>query len=34
VIAAVNGLEDLKSVRALMDMLRQGPQRAKGERAA
>jgi 2-methylcitrate dehydratase PrpD len=34
VIAAVNGLEDLKSMRALMDMLRQGPQRAKGERAA
>jgi 2-methylcitrate dehydratase PrpD len=34
VIAAVNGLEDLASVRDLMDMLRQGPRRAKGERAA
>jgi 2-methylcitrate dehydratase PrpD len=34
VIAAVNRLEDLASVRELMDMLRQGPRRAKGERAA
>src|SRR6478609_1759721 len=33
VIAAVNRLEELASVRDLMDMLRQGPQRAKGERA-
>jgi hypothetical protein len=34
VIAAVNRLEDLASVRELMDMLRQGSRRAKGERAA
>jgi len=34
VIAAVNRLEDLASVGALMDMLREGPRRAKGERAA
>jgi 2-methylcitrate dehydratase PrpD len=34
VIEAVNGPEDLTSVRDLMDMLRQGPRRAKGERAA
>src|SRR3954453_9048629 len=34
VIAAVNQLDELASVRDLMDMLRQGPQRAKGERAA
>jgi 2-methylcitrate dehydratase PrpD len=34
VIAAINRLEELASVRDLMDMLRQGPRRAKGERAA
>ena len=34
VIAAVNRLEELASVRELMDMLRQGSRRAKGERAA
>jgi 2-methylcitrate dehydratase PrpD len=34
VIAAVNRLEDLASVRELMDMLRHGSSRTKGERAA
>ena len=34
VIAAVNRLEDLASVRELMDMLRRGSSRARGERAA
>jgi 2-methylcitrate dehydratase PrpD len=34
VIAAVNRLEDLESVRELMDMLRHGSSRTKGERAA
>ncbi len=34
VIAAVNGIEDLGNVRELMDLLRHGPQRARGERAA
>ena len=34
VIAAVNRLEDLASVRELMSMLRQGSPRSKGERAA
>jgi 2-methylcitrate dehydratase PrpD len=34
VIAAVNGLEHLRSVRELTDMLRQEPQRARGGRAA
>jgi 2-methylcitrate dehydratase PrpD len=34
VIEAVNALEDLASVAALMDLLRQGPLRTRGERAA
>jgi 2-methylcitrate dehydratase PrpD len=34
VIDAVNGLEDLGSVAGLMDLLRQGPLRSRGERAA
>jgi 2-methylcitrate dehydratase PrpD len=34
VIAAVDRLEDLGNVRELMDRLRQGPLRARGERAA
>ena len=34
VIAAVNRLEDLASVRELMDMLRRGSSRTRGERAA
>jgi 2-methylcitrate dehydratase PrpD len=34
VIAVVNGIERLSSVRELMDMLRQGPLRKRGERAA
>ena len=34
VIDAVNRLEDFGNVRELMDMLRQGPPRARGERAA
>ena len=34
VIAAVNRLEDLGDVRELMDMLRHGPLRTRGERAA
>jgi 2-methylcitrate dehydratase PrpD len=34
VIAAVNAIEDLASVADLMDMLRQGPLRTRGERAA
>jgi 2-methylcitrate dehydratase PrpD len=34
VIAAVGRIEDLGNVRELMDMLRQGPLRARGERAA
>ncbi len=34
VIDAVNGLEELASVRKLMDMLRHGPLRTRGERAA
>ena len=34
VIAAVNRLEDLASVRELMDMLRHGSSRTRGERAA
>jgi 2-methylcitrate dehydratase PrpD len=34
VIATVNRIEDLGNVRELMDMLRQGPARARGERAA
>jgi 2-methylcitrate dehydratase PrpD len=34
VIAAVNRLEELANVRELMDMLRQGPLRRRGERAA
>jgi 2-methylcitrate dehydratase PrpD len=34
VIAAVNRIEDLGNVRELMDMLRHGPLRTRGERAA
>jgi hypothetical protein len=34
VIAAVNRLEELASVPELMDMLRHGSSRTKGERAA
>ena len=34
VIAAVNRIEDLGNVRELMDLLRHGPQPARGERAA
>jgi 2-methylcitrate dehydratase PrpD len=34
VIEAVNALEDLGSVAGLMDLLRQGPLRSRGERAA